>query len=192
MAGFSTKASIEMPKKLKDQQGQRNYATVSLCFLTVTNPFRDRVIRIVLHPMFDRIILFVILVNSLFLVFDDPKDDSKNYQYYADFVFLTIYTIEMFLKIIAMGFFMKPLSYLRDLWNVLDFFVVIMGWIGKIFTQQNVSSIRVVRILRPLRTINSMPGMRELVRSLLASLPTLFDIFILFTFFYIMVGAMGV
>lgn len=37
-----------------------------------------------------------------------------------------------------------------------------------------------------------MPGMRELVQSLIASLPTMLDIFILFVFFYIMLGAVGV
>lgn len=41
--------------------------------------------------------------------------------------------------------------------------MVIMGWISKVVTANNVSAIRVIRILRPLRTINSMPGMRKLV-----------------------------
>lgn len=47
-----------------------------------------------------------------------------------DFFFLIIYTIEMMLKIIAMGFFMRAHSYLRDTWNILDFVVVILGWVS--------------------------------------------------------------
>jgi len=38
--------------------------------------------------------------------------------------------VEMLLKIIALGFMFKPYSYMRDGWNVLDFTVVVMGWIG--------------------------------------------------------------
>jgi hypothetical protein len=37
-----------------------------------------------------------------------------------DLIFLVIFSIEMCLKIIAMGFFSKPFSYLRDAWNVVS------------------------------------------------------------------------
>ncbi len=50
MAGLNKQIIVEMPKKMQEKQTQRNYATVSLCCLTVTNPFRDKVIRIVLNP----------------------------------------------------------------------------------------------------------------------------------------------
>jgi len=45
-----------------------------------------------------------------------------------DLIFLVIFSIEMVLKIIAMGFVMEAHSYLRDPWNILDFSVVILGW----------------------------------------------------------------
>jgi hypothetical protein len=50
MSGFNQQVEIEIPKKLKEEPEQKNYATVSLFCLTVTNPFRDRIIRIVLNP----------------------------------------------------------------------------------------------------------------------------------------------
>lgn len=62
--------------------------------------------------------------------------------------------MEMVLKIIAMGFFMRAHSYLRDSWNILDFMVVILGWISRVFESGDISAIKVIRILRPLRTIN--------------------------------------
>jgi len=46
--------------------------------------------------------------------------------------FLIIYTIEMILKVIALGFCMQQNSYLRDPWNVLDFIVVFFGWISNV------------------------------------------------------------
>mmetsp|Transcript_34799 Transcript_34799/g.53440 ORF Transcript_34799/g.53440 Transcript_34799/m.53440 type:complete len:157 (+) Transcript_34799:722-1192(+) len=106
-----------------------------------------------------------------------------------DLIFLIIYTIEMVLKIVAMGFFMRAHSYLRDAWNILDFVVVILGWlVSLVLSDQNISAIRVIRILRPLRTINSMPGMSSLVSTILNSLPIMFDILVLFCFMLVMFG----
>ena len=50
MFGFNQHFVLEPPTTMKNFDNMRNYATVSLFCLTVTNPFRDRVIRIVLNP----------------------------------------------------------------------------------------------------------------------------------------------
>ena len=111
---------------------QKNYATVSLCCLSVTNPFRNRIIQVVtVNPWFDRFILFVILMNCMFLAMDTEVDIITQNSEIIDQLFLYIYSIEALLKIIAMGFFMRPHSYLRDGWNVLDFVVVIFGWVSQ-------------------------------------------------------------
>jgi hypothetical protein len=136
----------------------------------------------------------VIVVNSLVLALDNEVYIITKYAEDIDFIFLIIYTIEMILKIIAMGFFMRAHSYLRDTWNVLDFLVVILGWISLNFATDDgadISAIRVIRILRPLRTINSMPGMSGLVSTILNSLPIMFDIMVLFCFMLIMFGTIA-
>ena len=100
---------------------QKNYATVSLCCLSVTNPFRNRIIQIVsVNPWFDRFILFFILVNCVFLALDKEIDSVTRNIEVIDFVFLMTYTWEMTMKIIAMGFFMRAHSYLRDSWNIVS------------------------------------------------------------------------
>jgi len=100
---------------------QKNYATVSLCCLSVTNPFRNKVIQIVaINPWFDRFILVVIIVNCFFLAMDNEVEFITKHSDLIDLVFLIIYTAEMVLKIIAMGFFMRAHSYLRDTWNVVS------------------------------------------------------------------------
>lgn len=35
------------------------------------------------------------------------------------------------MKIIALGFTMHPGSYLRNGWNLLDFFIVVIGYVNK-------------------------------------------------------------
>ena len=79
---------------------------------------------------FDRLILFVIMLNCLVLATDKEVDFITDNVEVIDLVFLIIYTLEMVLKIIAMGFVMREHSYLMDSWNKLDFFVVLMGWIS--------------------------------------------------------------
>ena len=64
MSGYNKQFSLEYPKKLKENAQQKNYATVSLCCLTVTNPFRDKIIRIVLNP-YEKIKFNLSLVGGL-------------------------------------------------------------------------------------------------------------------------------
>lgn len=97
----------------------RNYASVSLCGCTVTNPIREFVIKVVTNPWFDRVILFFILANSVVLALDDPFNPNIWFTN-SDYLFLSVFSIEMFLKIIAMGFVMRPYSYLRDSWNIVS------------------------------------------------------------------------
>ena len=137
------------------QEKPKNYATVSLCCLSVTNPFRNKIIQFVIYnKWFDRFILLVIVTNCMFLAMDKGVDFVTNNNNTIDLVFLCIYTSEMTLKIIAMGFFMREYSYLREGWNIMDFFVVVLGWLSIIVSSDSISGIKVIRILRPLRTIN--------------------------------------
>ena len=175
-----------------NQLEQKNYATVALCCLSVTNPFRNKIIQMVtVNPCFDRLILFVIMVNCLVLATDNEVDFVTSNIQIIDQIFLIIYTIEMILKIIAMGFCMREHSYLRDPWNKLDFAVVVMGWVSALIETGDISAIRVMRILRPLRTINQIPNMSSLVATIFNSLPIMFEVMILFAFMLIMFGTIA-
>lgn len=46
-----------------------------------------------------------------------------------DIIFLAVYTFEAVLKIVAMGFVLNDNTYLRDLWNVLDFTIIVTAYI---------------------------------------------------------------
>ena len=49
------------------------------------------------------------------------------FQEIVEYVFLEIFTVECFMKIIAFGLFMHQGAYLRNGWNLLDFVIVIIG-----------------------------------------------------------------
>ena len=149
--------------------------------------------QIVFNSWFDKFILLTIFANCISLAIEDPSREEPDPLIEAfDLAFLIIFSFEMVLKIIAMGFVMEAYSYLRDPWNILDFSVVILGWFSLSASTLNISAIRVIRILRPLRTLNSLQGMRGLVLTLLNSLPSMLNILVLFFFTLIISGTIGV
>jgi hypothetical protein len=61
----------------------------------------------------------------------------------------------MVLKILGMGFILNENSYLRDGWNIIDFVVVVVGYV-QLFSEDsniNLGGLRTFRVLRPLRSI---------------------------------------
>jgi hypothetical protein len=123
-------------------------------------------------------------------------------------IFLAAYSIEMVLKILAMGFLFNTGSYLRDPWNLLDFVIVMSayltitqdiitiynnGGVKPIVTAEtddggalSLNSLRAFRVLRPLRAITSIKGLQVLVVSIMSSIPLLQDtILVLLTFFIV-------
>ena len=69
-----------------------------------------------------------------------------------------------------MGFLLKK-AYLRDRWNVIDFIIVVSGWVETIVHEGvNLSALRVFRVLSPLRSISNIEGLRVIFRVLLFSL----------------------
>ena len=43
------------------------------------------------------------------------------------------FTVEMMLRVIALGFVLHKYSYLRDAWNWLDFLIVIISFVSHLF-----------------------------------------------------------
>ncbi len=98
----------------------------------------------------------------------------------CDDVIYLYFTVEMFIKTIAMGVAGKG-CYLSETWNRLDCFIVLAGYAPFVLFKKeitshcsfvpfsaleycldveklNLSAIRTVRVLRPLRAINRIPS----------------------------------
>ena len=65
------------------------------------------------------ILLYLFLWNncSIFYYFQEQLEP----------IFMVIFTIEMCTKILALGFILHKNSYMRNLWNIMDFVVVVSG-----------------------------------------------------------------
>jgi voltage-dependent calcium channel L type alpha-1D len=179
---------------------------VSLGYFPEDSVFRRKCMKIVRHPYFESFILFCIIFSSILLACDGPTNDSSTIVWrvmaYLDFSFIIIFTIECSLKIVVQGFYFCPEGYLKDPWNILDFVVVLVGWVSSDYkflssplAGEGVSALRTLRslrALRPLRTIQRLPGMRLVVAVLFECTPVFINICFVVFFFFTVFAIMGV
>jgi hypothetical protein len=176
------------------------FAYKSLYSLDITNKFRLAMIWTHEWVWFDRFILSCILLNSLFLAMNDYSyrmpGGSKSWRNdlveQSEIVFLVLFTMEALVKITGMGFVMEKGTYLRDGWNVLDFIVVIVGWIGFVPGVTSLTVLRTVRILRPLKSIKAITKMKVLVNSLIKSIPAIANVALFCVFLFTIFGIIGI
>ena len=170
---------------------------------------RKFVTSIVTAPWFDNFILFLILVSSVNLAIDNPLDDpdmpKSIYLKYMDVIMTWCFVIEMILKIVSMGFILRPFphAYLHTGWNILDFVIVIISILGIVpFLSgqegqgndpfSSLRSLRTLRALRPLRMISRAPGLRLIVNALLASIPPIINILLICVLFFMIFGIVAI
>lgn len=163
------------------------------------NPIRSLSARLVAHPRFDHIILFFIVVSSITLAIDNPLLDPASRLAKAlsviDLFLTLLFTLEMVIKVIALGFVGSPTAYLRNSWNVLDFIVVIISLLST-FTDASslkaLRSLRALRGLRPLRVINRAPGLKIVVNAMFASIPDVMNVAAVCFLFFLIFSIFGV
>jgi len=111
----------------------------------------------------------------------------------ADEVFQILYTIEMGIKILSMGFLFNYGAYLRDPWNILDFVIIASGYMSMFLSGSgvNLSALRSFRVIRPLRTISSVAGLRIIVSALINAIPLLRDSLLVLLFFFLVFAIAG-
>lgn len=129
----------------------------ALLVLGPQNPLRRVCAAIVANPGFDRFILLLISVSSLALALDNPLRDPSSRMAIAldhvERVMTGLFFAEMVLKICAHGFLFMRGAYLRNIWNILDFVVVVISMVQLFNDSGNLESLRSLRTLRALRPL---------------------------------------
>ena len=176
------------------------HPTKTLCLFGPDNLFRSSCANLISHPKFDTTILAFIVFSSIVLAVDNPllnpESGFAKALLYIDYVLTTIFTIEMLLKVVALGFVMNEGTYLRNSWNVLDCIVVVISIIST-FSASNsdlkaLRSLRALRGLRPLRVINRAPGLKVVVNTMFASFPDVVNVFAFCFIFFLIFAIFGV
>uniref|UniRef100_A0A8D0CPG0 Voltage-dependent L-type calcium channel subunit alpha n=1 Tax=Sander lucioperca TaxID=283035 RepID=A0A8D0CPG0_SANLU len=198
----------EKLKKLQATGGNPRPARTLFLF-NLKNPFRKACISIVEWKTFEIIILLTIFANCIALAvfLPMPEEDSNNTNTSLEsleYIFLIIFTLECFLKIVAYGLVFHEGAYLRNCWNILDFVIVFMGLftfaldtINKIAGVPmekgggfDMKALRAFRVLRPLRLVSGVPSLQVVMNSILKAMLPLLHIallvFLLVTIYAIM------
>ena len=125
---------------------------------------------------------------------------------YSDLVITIIFTFEMVLKIIALGFAFHKHAYLRNGWNVLDFCIVLVSLIalatGPLATGicnseagpsflKALRALRAFRALRPLRVIKRDPGLRLVINSLFQAAESIGTVMLVTLLFMMILAILG-
>lgn len=104
----------------------------SLFIFSEENPIRKYTRFIIEWPPFEYAVLTTIIANCVVLALEEHLPDgdrttlAKSLEA-TEVYFLGIFCVEASLKIIALGFLLHKNSYLRNIWNIMDFFVVVTG-----------------------------------------------------------------
>ncbi|KAK6009005.1 hypothetical protein OSTOST_26105, partial [Ostertagia ostertagi] len=160
------------------------FAEPALRCLRQAQPPRSWALTLVMSPWFDRVTMFVILINCITLGMYRPCDDGPDCNTYRcnilaliDHAIFVYFAAEMVVKIVALGF-TGPAAYLSDTWNRLDFFIVVAG-IAEFLLQEylggniNLTAIRTVRVLATTSSSESDTINEDPCELLLDTLPML-------------------
>lgn len=106
----------------------------------------------------------------------------------ANVVLLCCFTVEMLVKIIALG----PRNYWADNWNKLDGSTVVTSWIGEMVEGiGGVQALRAMRVIRLVMLLKHATTLRSLIGTLVKSLIPASNIFCLLVLVYFCYGVLG-
>ncbi|XP_075331236.1 voltage-dependent L-type calcium channel subunit alpha-1D [Odontesthes bonariensis] len=150
------------------------------------------------HPYFTNFILVFIILSSISLAAEDPimSHSFRNIVLgYADYVFTSVFTVEIVLKMTVYGAFLHSGSFCRNAFNLLDLLVVGVS-LASFFLHSSAISVvkilRVLRVLRPLRAINRAKGLKNVVQCVFVAIRTIGNILIVTTLLQFMFACIGV
>ncbi|NWU90483.1 SCN5A protein, partial [Upupa epops] len=149
--------------------------------------------QIVEHSWFESFIIFMILLSSGALAFEDihinERKSIKRMLAFLDRLFTFIFVLEMLLKWVAYGF----KKYFTNAWCWLDFFIVDVSLINLLGSSVGpMKSLRTLRALRPLRALSRFEGMRVVVNALLGAIPSIMNVLLVCLIFWLIFSIMGV
>ncbi|XP_041563972.1 voltage-dependent T-type calcium channel subunit alpha-1G isoform X4 [Drosophila elegans] len=196
-------------KMLIEQLTPKHFTTeredYSLYIFPEDNRFRQICTWFVNQKWFDNVVLLFIALNCITLAMErpniPPSSTERLFLATANYVFTVVFSVEMFIKVVATGMFYGPDAYFTSGWNIMDGSLVTISIIDLLMSLISESSprifgilrvFRLLRSLRPLRVINRAPGLKLVVQTLLSSLRPIGNIVLICCTFFIIFGILGV
>ncbi|KAJ9592911.1 hypothetical protein L9F63_015416, partial [Diploptera punctata] len=145
-------------------------------------------------------VLLTIIANCVVLALEEHlpcKDKTILAQKLekTEVYFLGIFCVEASLKILALGFVLHPRSYLRNIWNMMDFVVVVTGFITLFPYNEDMDmdlrTLRAIRVLRPLKLVSGIPSLQVVLKSIIKAMAPLLQIGLLVLFAIVIFAIIG-
>ena len=150
-------------------------------------------------PLFDHLVILVIIASSITLAIDTPRLDQSTdvacYLRQSDAYILAFFTAELLVKATSLGFFVGRQAYCKSGWNLLDLLVVLVSGLAELAELVPqfgaLRPLRILRILRPIRLIARNAGMKLIIRSLFQAMPDVSNVFGVVLTFQIVFAILG-
>ncbi|RNA40623.1 Voltage-dependent non-L-type calcium channel alpha-1 subunit -like protein [Brachionus plicatilis] len=149
---------------------------------------------------FEYMVLLTIIANCVVLALEEhlPNHDKTPLAISLESTeqyFLAIFCTEATLKIIALGLVLHKNSYLRSVWNIMDYTVVVTGFITIFISTEGTNfdlrTLRAVRVLRPLKLVSGIPSLQVVVKSIIKAMAPLLQIALLVLFAIVIFAIIG-
>ncbi|XP_064213761.1 cacophony A isoform X8 [Tribolium castaneum] len=171
----------------------------SLFLFSEENPIRRHTRFIIEWPPFEYAVLLTIIANCVVLALEEhlPNHDKTLLAQKleaTEVYFLGIFCVEASLKILALGFVLHRGSYLRNIWNIMDFFVVLTGCLTLFlqdFVAVDLRTLRAIRVLRPLKLVSGIPSLQVVLKSIIKAMAPLLQIGLLVLFAIVIFAIIG-
>ncbi|XP_043277863.1 sodium channel protein 60E isoform X2 [Venturia canescens] len=198
--GFGRNRPPKVPQDCFPQHCYQKCSCINRCVATDIGrkwtAVRTAVLSVVDTPAFEWMILVLIFASSITLCFEDIYlDDNpflKKILYWTNLAFCALFSIEMLLKWLALGF----CKYFTSFWTILDFIIVFVSMFSLLIEENEnlkvLRSLRTLRALRPLRAISRWQGMRIVVNALMYAIPSIFNVLLVCLVFWLIFSIMGV
>ena len=161
---------------------QQNEATERVLFcLGPEDVVRILCATVVRSRLFEALVFGVIAVSCVILITTPPYDDIPSnlpwvpysLRVQLEWVFTGIFTFEFICRVVCDGLCFTRRAYFKDVWNCLDFTVLVAAWIDVLELSEGtkfVKVIRVMRALKPLRMVTRFKGLRHLIDAIFITL----------------------
>lgn len=147
--------------------------------------FRERCGEIINNDITQKIIVAVIIFNSILLGFEafDFVGQNPNIQHtfdVLDFLCLMFFTLEILMQVIY-----RRWEMCNDPWLIFDFGIVMISWMS-----HSLEGGKAFRIIRALRIVMRMHDLKELVEALIICIPSIFAVGMLLMLILYIYGVM--
>uniref|UniRef100_A0A3Q1HD33 Sodium channel protein type 4 subunit alpha B-like n=1 Tax=Acanthochromis polyacanthus TaxID=80966 RepID=A0A3Q1HD33_9TELE len=197
----------QQSEKLQDEENQKENTPEDCCWescccpfqsidtsqgpLRVWSNFRRACLLIVQHKLFEAFIVFIILLSSAALVFEDIHLQNRPVLEMvldtADLVFTFLFLVEMLLKCIAFG--LK--KYFSSFWCWLDFLILDVSLVSLLLRWMGFNT-HYLRTLRTLRVPSRFQGMKVVLKVLVVTLPAMLEVLLVVLTVWLIFGNLGV